>query len=117
MNYDLRKPCPHCPFRTDIRPYLHQDRVEEIAEILRGSGSFACHETARSLHPDRRLPEQHCAGALIVLEKEFASNGGACANGHLRLMARFGFFDPDKLDLSAPVFDDFDTMIDAQASD
>lgn len=48
MKFDLRRPCPHCPFRRDCLPeWLGRKRAEEIAGSLLGGESFACHETDR----------------------------------------------------------------------
>lgn len=30
MKFDLTHPCKDCPYRTDVVPYLKQDRAEEI---------------------------------------------------------------------------------------
>lgn len=69
MNYDLVRPCAHCPFRTDVPPFLRRARAVEIRWSLT-RGEFPCHETT-GVRNDRRVPEneqQHCAGALIMLE-------------------------------------------------
>jgi len=31
MRFDLKTPCKDCPFRTNIRSYLHPERAYEIA--------------------------------------------------------------------------------------
>lgn len=42
MNYDLVRPCPHRPFRSDVPAYLHRERCGEIAEgVIRGA-QFPC---------------------------------------------------------------------------
>ena len=112
--YGLTTPCPNCPFRTDIKPYLRRDSVEAIKESL-VRAEFPCHKT--TTHEDD--PEggdyltdteknQHCAGALILLEKiEEPSQ-------MMRICERLGMYDAAKLNMEAPVFDDWDAMIDAQ---
>lgn len=41
-----RKPCAKCPFRRDVKPYLHPDRAAEIAYASENPYSdFTCHET------------------------------------------------------------------------
>ena len=78
MAYKLTRPCAHCPFRSDIPPFLRSARVSEIERGLE-RGEFACHAT---LDDDRwnengdgeqdyypNGTEEHCAGALILLEK------------------------------------------------
>jgi hypothetical protein len=45
MSY-CKKPCKHCPFRNDVKPFLHPDRAYEIASAaLNPYNSFACHKT------------------------------------------------------------------------
>jgi len=45
MSY-CKKPCKHCPFRNDVKPYLHPDRAYEIACAASNQySSFACHKT------------------------------------------------------------------------
>ena len=52
--------------------------------------------------------EMHCAGALILLEKlEQPSQ-------MMRVCERIGMYDRTKLDMSAPVFESFDEMAEAQ---
>lgn len=42
----MKKPCRHCPFRNDVKPYLHPDRAAEIAYASQNPYStFACHKT------------------------------------------------------------------------
>lgn len=38
----MKAPCEQCPFRKDVKPFLHPDRAREIAE---NSHSFDCHKT------------------------------------------------------------------------
>lgn len=123
MNYGLKKPCAKCPFRSDIRPFLTAERVEEIAYSLQAGAPFPCHATVDYSKVDEdgdheyapTSREQFCAGALILMEKEFSENGGCLRNQAVRWETRLGGdFNPDNLDLTAPVFDSFDEMIEAQ---
>lgn len=111
MKYDLRKPCPHCPFRNDIKPYLTAERVQDIQDGL-VRGDFACHETTvfDDDADDTVVTEnsQHCAGALILKEKLGESSQ------LMRIAERLGMHDHRKLDMTSPVFDCFEDMIDAQ---
>lgn len=34
MNFDLKRPCANCLFRTDIRPFLHSERAREICDAM-----------------------------------------------------------------------------------
>jgi hypothetical protein len=98
----MTAPCPKCPFRTDVRPYLRRDRAQEIVDgLVRQQGSFACHLTTH--HDDegdyqRTDQEQHCAGALIMLERM------GKPNKMMRWMERLGAYDRRKLKMDAPVF-------------
>lgn len=108
--YSLVRPCAKCPFRNDIPAYLREDRVREIEDSLERS-EFPCHETTE--HDDEGEPmvrgdESHCAGALILLEKI------GRPSQMMRIAERLGMYDASKLDMSAPVFDDFDEMAEAQ---
>jgi hypothetical protein len=123
MKFGLNKPCAKCPFRSDIRPYLRAGRVEDIHDGLRAGGTFACHATVDYDAQDSEdcdashVPtdgEHFCAGALILMEKEFEGQGGCMANQMVRFGTRFSGFNPDALDMDAPVFDSFDDMVSAQ---
>ena len=119
--YRLTKPCATCPFRTDVRPYLRPDRVDEMEADLE-RGEFSCHKTVRydSMREDDdgepdfrtrdRRGEAHCAGALILLEKlERPSQ-------MMRIAERLRMYDARRLDMDAPVFDTFDEMREAMES-
>jgi hypothetical protein len=42
----MKRPCKSCPFRTDVTPFLHPDRAEEIAYSAENPYSdFLCHNT------------------------------------------------------------------------
>ena len=110
-SYRLTAPCAHCPFRSDIRPYLRKDRVREIQRSL-VLAEFPCHETTTHSAEDgeavRTGNEAHCAGALILLEKiERPSQ-------LMRIAERLGMYDRHKLRMNSPVFDSFQAMIRAQ---
>lgn len=109
--YGMTTPCPQCPFRCDIPAYLNKARVREIERSL-DRGTFPCHkttthddETGEAVHSS---DEVHCAGALILMEKE------GRASQMMRIAERLGMYDASKLDMDAPVFDSFDDMAAAQ---
>lgn len=116
MKFDLVRPCQDCPFLIDRRFELHPRRIDEIARALTVEDSpFACHKTVDYSHEDtdddgnetRRPPNpklQHCAGALIVLERKGLRNQWA------QISARMGWYHPDKLDMTSKVFASFGTM-------
>jgi hypothetical protein len=104
MNYDLKKPCAHCPFRTDCRPgWLGRSRAQEIATAITDQqATFACHETTVEGEDGEQKEtndSQHCAGAMILLEKINRPNQ------MMRICERLGLYDRTKLDMDAPVFD------------
>ena len=110
MKYDLKRPCADCPFRSDIRAYLHPDRAREIGEgLLYHNYSFSCHKTTTSVGKDNHDKNaQHCAGALIFCEKNERPHQ------MMRIAERIGMYDYKKLDMESPMFDTLDDFIDAQ---
>lgn len=45
----MKKPCEHCPYRRDVRPFLTMERAEELAyHPSNPYNSFACHKTTVS---------------------------------------------------------------------
>lgn len=111
MKFDLKKPCRDCPFRSDIAGYLTKARVHEIIEsISRGQKTFSCHKTNDTSGSEtvETRNSQHCAGAMIFLEKNGAPNQ------MMRIAERLGMYDHTKLHMDAPVFDNASDMIAAQ---
>lgn len=112
MKFDMTTPCPKCPFRTDIKPFLRRDRAREISEALfPHQQTFACHVTVKYDDDGEDVistDEQHCAGAAIVLERMNRPNQ------MMRIATRCGFYDPRKLDKKAPVFKHLRDFIAAQ---
>ena len=123
MKFELKKPCEHCPFRTDLEPYLSgTERAQEIVEGL-DRGVFPCHKTvdheaqaAIDEWDDGHEPEymmdennQFCAGALIMLEK--CERPGQM----MRIAERLGSYDRTKLVMDSPVFDTPEDFVRAQA--
>lgn len=102
MNYNLTKPCADCPFRTDNGFYLPRARRAEIAEsITDGQQTFACHKTTEfdddTGEHVRSKNEEHCAGAMILLEHI------GQPNQMMRIAERIGMYDHTKLDMTQPV--------------
>lgn len=116
MNFFLKTPCNNCPFRRDVKFCLHPERRQEIADALRHDMTFSCHKTVdysdewndSSTHIPTE-DEQHCAGALIVLNR----SGELFNNFLYRLAVWAKLFDPDKLNMHAPVFDTLDQFVEA----
>lgn len=99
LSFKLRRPCPHCPFRTDVPPFLCGERAQSIARDLLAGSEFHCHETTVDDGEDLASGpnSQFCAGALIMLERSEAPNQA------MRIGERLGFYDPARLDMGAPV--------------
>ncbi len=101
MKYEMRQPCPKCPFRSDVKPYITPTRAREI---LTGNAEFACHATLDYAHDDedgegKETPKtQHCAGVLICLEHDERPHQ------MMRIAESLRFYDRTKLDMDAPVY-------------
>jgi hypothetical protein len=66
----IKIPCKHCPFRKDVKPFLHPERAEELAYATQSPyQSFSCHKTTS--HDDEGEVEysennKECAGFLTL---------------------------------------------------
>ncbi len=106
MKYDMTTPCDACPFLKKMaygpknRGGFQEDRLEEFA-----STEFHCHKTGQvdEGDPDSSgdfIPtpdSQHCAGALIYLEKRERPHQ------MMRICERLGKYDRRKLNMKAKV--------------
>jgi hypothetical protein len=105
VKYDMTAPCPHCPFRNDRPGFITPARAREIAKAITiEQKTFACHQTTVAVEDDegncdmQETPDsQHCAGAMILLERLERPNQ------MMRIAERIGLYDMRKLDMSAPV--------------
>jgi hypothetical protein len=101
MSFALIRPCPHCPFRNDNEGYLRPERASEIVQsLLVGDMTFPCHETVDrddEGEPITDFETEHCAGAMIFMEKL------GQPNQLMRVGERVGFYGRGKLDMDAPV--------------
>lgn len=117
MQWDLKRPCSHCPFNrgsSERIVFRTRERAAEIEEIAYRQG-FVCHEHAETVetidedgNPEEYFDDrsdgsgQHCAGAAIMYLQH--GDGGNVPFEHLdddqqaRLL--------DRLDWNADVFDD-----------
>lgn len=110
MKYKLKKPCIHCPFSKEVAPFLTKRRALEIAKSLEQS-EFPCHKTLdyKNSHEGKETEEtQHCAGALIVLEKNNQPSQ------MMRICERIGFYDRTILKMDSNVYDTLRDFINAQ---
>jgi len=97
MKFDLHTPCDQCPFLTKMKRGFTLNRLRDLI----GNGEFHCHKTgdydeeSGDFVPTEN--SQHCAGALIFLEKRNAPNQ------MMRINERFGKYDRTKLNMKAKV--------------
>ena len=78
MSY-MKKPCQHCPYRSDVKPFLHPSRGEELAyHTTNPYNSFPCHKTTVSDEEfdgdgDEMVETENskqCAGFLTLMATE-----------------------------------------------
>ena len=111
--FDLKRPCLHCPFRTDstgIR-FANRERALEIWASAFFHG-FPCHKTAVYVEEDPEGPEdsgyymgeatQHCAGFAIM---QLKAHGGWAWPGIVDDQALADAL-AALVNMDAPVFDD-----------
>ena len=110
MKYERTAPCKNCPFRSDVKPFFTYARAVEITDsITHQQMTFPCHKTIDYDDDDGHETKeaQHCAGALILLEKIEQPNQ------MMRIAERLGMYDYKKLNMDAPVYEDVDEMLEA----
>ena len=93
--FRLKKACKRCPFRKNTN-FLSGERAKEISKVIyEKDGYFLCHKTLNhdsELEQSIETPEsQHCAGAMIVLEKMESPNQ------MMRISERLGDYKMDEL--------------------
>lgn len=98
MKFDLRTPCPDCPFLcgSSTNRSLDPERIQGIVTDIKNNATFTCHKTL-----DLPTPvQQHCAGALIFLEN------GEHPNNMLRIAERLVLYDHTRLNRKADIIAD-----------
>ena len=108
MNYEMTSPCANCPFRTD--PPFHGLSPERVDTMVGENVQFSCHNTRDykdSFEGKENGGTQHCAGSLIMQEKEERPSQ------MMRISERLGYYDRTKLNMDAPVYDSREDMKDA----
>lgn len=73
----MKAPCKHCPFRSDVRPFLHPERASEIAYAAQNPYSdFPCHKTTEHDEDSDDMivveTSKTCAGFLAMQINEGA---------------------------------------------
>ena len=77
MSYFMKKPCVHCPYRNDVKPFLTPERGEELAyHATNPYNSFSCHKTTET-DEDSESGERYagenskeCAGFMTLQVQE-----------------------------------------------
>lgn len=99
----MKQPCKHCPYRKNVKPYLHPKRGEELAYLAQNPyTSFSCHKTT--------VNDEEFGGEgdkMVVTEKS-----KECA-GLITLKINEGMNCPEGFTPSEYVYDDAYDMIDA----
>lgn len=94
MKFNLKKPCKDCPFivGSSTNTTLAEGRLAGIVEDIQNDMSFTCHKTLEKQKPD----QEHCAGAMIFLERQDRPNQ------MMRIAERIGIYDRHALDMEFP---------------
>lgn len=121
MRFNMVRPCPHCPFRSDNPPFLHKERAKEIAQAFKEGNWFACHQTTvyredeETGDGDMECTDssEHCAGAMILLEKIGWPSQAMQLSERLGNLGCLGddFYRPERLEMTAPVYDSLETFV------
>lgn len=78
MDSFVKVACKHCPFRNDVKPFLHPDRASDLAHATENRyGDFPCHKTTE-------YDEESEDGNMLVTNESLT-----CA-GFLTLRAQSG---------------------------
>lgn len=85
----MLSPCPKCPFRTDIAPFITAARASQITHDVLAGASFHCHRTVTHDDDGEYVSgnrERLCAGAVILARKA----GRLYHNQMVRIAERLG---------------------------
>lgn len=98
MKFDLKTPCKDCPFikGSSTNTTLPDERLDQIVSDIRHGMSFTCHKTLEK----PSCEQQHCAGAMIFLEREERPNQ------MMRIAERVRSYDYTKLNMDADIIDE-----------
>ena len=82
----IKKPCQHCPFRNDVKPYLHPQRAGELAYGAQNKyNTFPCHKTTKHDDDGEAVSmeiNKECAGYLTLKAAEIGEeNVYECKEG------------------------------------
>lgn len=104
MDYSKTTACSNCPFRREGGIRL---TLERVIEITQSEGAFPCHKTTETDDEGelvRTGKEVHCAGFLILREKQQQPNQ------MMRIAERLGMYNAEELMKSKSVCEVFDSV-------
>lgn len=72
MKFNLAQPCTGCPFvvGNSINRQLNKRQLKGIVKSIRGGNTFTCYKSLGKSTEEN----EHCAGAMIFLERENRPN-------------------------------------------
>lgn len=107
MLFDIKKPCGGCPFLKENNLRLSKKKKQKfVNDIVKKEYAFVCHRSTKD-YSGKSGKENHCAGALIIMEKNQINTRV------LRIAIALGGYDPALLKMDSPVFDNFNDFIEA----
>lgn len=91
----MKTPCKHCPYRHDVKPFVTQERHEELAyHASNPYNSFPCHKTTEydDDTDDMEVVEtsKECAGFMALQHFE---NGNRLPDGFIPSDTVYGCID------------------------
>lgn len=99
----MKVPCKHCPFRSDVRPFLTPQRAEEIAYAACNPYSdFHCHKTTE---PDE---DENGDGDMVV-----TADSKICVGFLAMQINEAGVDCPDGFEIPENVYADSSEMVEA----
>jgi len=107
----MYRPCPKCPFRTDIPAFLSRARARQIVGEIAQDRDFPCHATidyTDDSNGKHTSDTKTCAGFAIMAENMQRPTQ------MMRIAERLGMYDPSKLHRDSPTHQTPKAFIDAQ---
>lgn len=78
----MKRPCPHCPYRRDVKPYLTPARGDELAYLAQNPYNvFWCHKTTES--DDDDSGECHATAKSKVCTGFLSLQANECGEQHV----------------------------------
>ena len=106
MDFELNAPCKTCPFLQGSALRLHRSRASQIVKALVEEGrTFSCHSTNDFRDDGGVVEHNHCAGAMLFLEKL------GRPNQLMRIGERLGVYSPQHLKGGERVFASMEELL------